>query len=716
MQTGPGLPRWNWRHHELSWQGPLQQGQELALYLLPPWGTVLLRLGSLGLMVAALLSLLQRLPSWPRKGQAHGAGVLNAVLLSAALALALVGPVDAWAQAPALEAAPPPALLDELRAKLSAPPDCMPRCAEVARLLVLAKGSRLQLRMEVHALAEVSLPLPGQGTHWQPSAVSVDGRPAALRRDATGALWIALPQGVSQLSLEAEVADGIASVDIALPMPVREIKAQTEGWTLAGLDARGMAGGALSLAREQVSKSVEDRSTARDSLPPLVQITRTLQLGLRWTVETQISRLGPSRAPLRVQIKLLAGEAVNDAAVQVDKDGLASVQLGAEEGRSFSSSLAQASSLQLQSSQQPHQIEVWRLDASTQWHVTHTGLAPVAHQAEGRWLTTWQPWPGESVKLSIAKPVGVSGQTFTVDKVSTVLLPGAHATDYSATAMLRSSLGGNHRIELPAGAELLALKLDGALLPVQVLGGAVMVPVTPGPHELIINWREPLAVGWWFQTSSLNLGAPGVNDHLELHVPADRVVLALGGPRMGPAVLIWGALVVVGLLAMGLARGRATPLGAGAWILLGAGIAPISLAGLALVAAWFLGLAGRQRFGAGLPRRAFMLMQVLLVLGALASGLVLLAVLRTGLLGYPDLLIEGNGSNAQHLLWYADRFSASTAQAWIVSMPLLAYRVVMLLWALWLAASLLRWVKWAWECFSAGGLWPAAVPKRAGRA
>jgi hypothetical protein len=33
------------------------------------------------------------------------------------------------------------------------------------------------------------------------------------------------------------------------------------------------------------------------------------------------------------------------------------------------------------------------------------------------------------------------------------------------------------------------------------------------------------------------------------------------------------------------------------------------------------------------------------------------------------------------------------------------YRIVMLLWALWLSFVLLRWARWGWECFSAQGLW-----------
>ena len=38
-------------------------------------------------------------------------------------------------------------------------------------------------------------------------------------------------------------------------------------------------------------------------------------------------------------------------------------------------------------------------------------------------------------------------------------------------------------------------------------------------------------------------------------------------------------------------------------------------------------------------------------------------------------------------------------------MPLLVYRAAMLAWALWLALALLRWLRWGWGCFTAGGGW-----------
>ncbi|MDP1108723.1 hypothetical protein, partial [Klebsiella pneumoniae] len=61
---------------------------------------------------------------------------------------------------------PSDAQLQALRGTLAAPPDCLPRCAELARLIVSAAGASVQLRAEIHAQALVALPLPGQGSGW----------------------------------------------------------------------------------------------------------------------------------------------------------------------------------------------------------------------------------------------------------------------------------------------------------------------------------------------------------------------------------------------------------------------------------------------------------------------------------------------------------------------------------------------------------------------
>jgi membrane protein YdbS with pleckstrin-like domain len=51
-------------------------------------------------------------------------------------------------------------------------------------------------------------------------------------------------------------------------------------------------------------------------------------------------------------------------------------------------------------------------------------------------------------------------------------------------------------------------------------------------------------------------------------------------------------------------------------------------------------------------------------------------------------------------------------QPWALTLPLFMFRILMLLWALWLAHSLLKWLRWGWRCFSEGGLWKKIVLRK----
>lgn len=722
VQTGPGLPTWRWRNHALGWSGPVTPEQTLNLWLLPPWATALMKLLGLALLVLALAAVAGWRPPLALRGPRGGAGV--AVALLGVLSLAPTPSDAATPPAPTKAEAtgaawPSDDQLQALRAKLAAPPDCLPRCAELARLLVSAQGPAVQLRGEIHAQALVAVPLPGQGKGWQPASVLLDGQPAATRRDDQGRLWLAVPAGVHQLVLAGDVGNA-GGLDITLPLPPRELQSELKGWTLAGLDPRGQSSGAISLSREAVAADgigrAEDAGTQRDALPPLVRVQRRLELGLRWQVQTHIERAAPSRAPLRVRWALLPGEAVGDARVTVDGGGVASLQLGAEDTADVASSLQPAEALTLLAGREPNQVEQWTLDASTQWHAEASGLPPTALQQDGEWQPDWRPWPGETLKLTVRKPAGVGGQTLTLDSAQTNITPGERSSDLQLEMKLRASLGGPHTLKLPAGAELLGAKINGEPLALQLRDGALTLPLTPGAQTAEIRWREPAGMGAWWRHEGLALGLGGVNDRLTLEVPQDRIVLAVGGPLIGPAVLIWGALAVALALAWWAPRGMPGLMGRPAWVLLVLGVAPVSLWALAVLAGWFGVLEARRRWAGQGPRGLRIAVQLGLMLWTLFAIGALLDVLRTGLLGYPDLLVAGPGSNSHLLNWTNDRFAEHTAGAWCFSAPLWLYRAAMLAWALWLAASLLRWVGWAWACFSAGEAWPGKAAKVAATA
>jgi hypothetical protein len=195
-------------------------------------------------------------------------------------------------------------------------------------------------------------------------------------------------------------------------------------------------------------------------------------------------------------------------------------------------------------------------------------------------------------------------------------------------------------------------------------------------------------------------------------VPGDRWVLWVGGPSAGPALLLWGVLVVLAALAWGLGRAQVTPLGFLDWALLFAGTSTVNVYATAPLLVLFLALRAREARASGLAPVTYNLVQVVLGFVALVAFGTLVASVPQGLLSSPDMQITGNGSYANLLRWFQDRTEGDLPAGWMFSLPLWAYRVTMLAWSLWLAFRLLKWLRWCWDRYSSGGLWKTFTPEK----
>lgn len=634
---------------------------------------------------------------WPSAARRRPAGVTLAVL---SLAVVL-----APAPGSAASDRPDPVLLETLKERLTAPPDCMPACVSSARLHLAVDGEALMLRLRVHAAAAAALPLPAGAPQWLPDDVSIDGEPSsALARQDSGGLWLAVPAGVHEVVLRGTL-QGLDRLELPLPQAVQRVTAAAPGWRIDGIRADGSAASQLVLSREVVPESAT-RAAETSVLPPFARVERRLHLGLEWRVTTRVTRVSPPHAALALEIPLLPGETVTSAAVEVT-NGRVRIDLpaGVREQR-FESVLPQTDELVLTAPETTRWSEIWRADVSPLWHVELGGIAPVRHVDEaGRRLPTWQPWPGETVSLRLIRPAGVSGRTLTIERSRLGLVPGARATDARLAFDLRSSQGGTHRLELPAGAELQSVAIGGTTQPLRPAGTALTLPVVPGVQHVELAWRTPDGMAADLVTPAFDLGIGSVNASIEIELPGNRWVLLAGGPRLGPAVMFWGVLVVVALAAAALARVPWTPVPAWQWALLGLGLSQAQPAHAVLVIGWLLALGLRARLPATTRSLTFNVAQVALSLLTLAALLALFDTIRRGLLGPPDMQIAGNGSSAQLLRWYQDRAAAAYPRAWVWSAPLWVYRVLMLAWALWLAFALLDWLRFGWRSFTQGGLW-----------
>lgn len=96
----------------------------------------------------------------------------------------------------------------------------------------------------------------------------------------------------------------------------------------------------------------------------------------------------------------------------------------------------------------------------------------------------------------------------------------------------------------------------------------------------------------------------------------------------------------------------------------------------------------------------FNVVQLLIIAAAIPVVSTVLYVLHRGLLGTPEMMVEGNGSFGTHLRWFAQRTDGALPEAGAIGVSIWWYRLLMLAWALWLASSSLRWIRWGWAQFS----------------
>jgi hypothetical protein len=701
VQTGAGMPSWNlgstaW----LSWSGPVLATQSVHLLIAPPWLVRTLRLVLVALLAWLILRLFRATPAArPGRGAALGLGVI-----------AICGLLSApHAQA---QSYPSNELLQQMRQRLTEAPKCAPGCASVAEAQVSANGDSVGVALEAHAGERIALPLPGDQNAAMLKSVQVDGIADDLvARDSSGVAWVALNRGVHRVQLEyAATADKIA---LAFPLRPGRVLFQGHGWDASGLSDDRLLTETLNLARAREG-GAEKMTTGAQQFPPYVQVTRSLTLGLEWSAHTHVQRLAPKTGGFTVSVPVLAGEHVTTAGRKV-VDGHIDAAIGdGEYGTEWGSTLTTgAKQMTLSAPALSDRAEVWRVIVSPTWHVDFSGV-PGVGLAQGDDANDYRdfefhPLPGETLTLNVTQPETVKGAQRAIDLVSLHSEAGQHAATHVLNFTLRASQGGDQVIKLAKDAEVLAVTRDNETLNLRMLDGQLTLPVTPGAHRFMVRFRDANGVAMLVRTPAVALGMPAANISLVQQLPDDRWLLAAWGPAVGPAVLYWGELVVVILVAYALARTRRTRLTFRDWLLLGLGFSTFSWTALAVVVVWLFAFDWRGRGEMSAVPWRFNLLQIGLGILTAVALIALASAIPQGLLGSPDMHVAGNGSYAQYLQWFADRSGDALPQATSISLPLWVYKVLMLAWALWLANALIGWLRDGFAAWTSGGYWRAPI-------
>jgi hypothetical protein len=714
VQAGPGVPRWHYAAYPFNWSGPVDAAQTVHFLVLSPWLVGVWRVLGVALLVALFTRLIrgsgELKAAWRRLFSMRGAAASSVLLILACTMLCT--PSHAYST-------PDTELLKDLKTRWSRPPKCVPSCAEIMAARVVLTPATLEAGFDVAALSSVAVALPTAGQRFDPDAIAVDGIPVTgVYRDSEQQIWIALKPGAHAVKLSGRLP-AADSIQLLFPQVPRVISVSGDGWDVAGINGGRLLGNTIELLRRRMAGHDADAPQGSSQFAPYVRIRREFALDLDWSVQTTVERLAPEKGGFTLEIPLLTGESVLTNGIETN--GGTRVSAGFDTGASefsWRSGLSHNDTLTLTAAKDKPWSEAWIFRVSPMWQIVFAGVPAVMPEnlRSEDWTFEYFPRAGETLTLNISHPSAAKGGTLAVDNVGLEYDVGKRSTNAILQFSYRSTRGDRHSVKLPAAARVTAVTVDGQNIPVRAEKGELPLALLPGAHRVQINWQSDDGTALLTRPPRVDLEVPSSNIGTVVRVPGDRWVLYAGGSGVGPVILYWGELIVFFLLAVLLGRMRRAPLRTYEWLILGLGLSTFSWSALLLFAIWIFAMRWREEIAVEqLSAWKFNLLQAVLIILSLAAVVSLVAAIPYGLLASPDMRVAGVGQQANELSWFNDQAAGELPIQWVLSLSLWWYKAAMLMWALWLAFALVRWLPIAWRAIGTGGFWrktprPATPP------
>jgi hypothetical protein len=543
-----------------------------------------------------------------------------------------------------------------------------------------------------------------------PESVLVDGKASnAMALAEDGFLHVRLTPGTHSVRTSGRVP-GLEWV-ITPGSNSHRVIVNTTGYTVDGLRDGRVEGSlhftATDQPKEKDGNSVDSAASQRQ-FPPWLEISRTLELGVVWTITTEVTRRSPVGQPVSLRYPLLPDEEITETGALVEQRQLV-VSLGRDdETVSYRSVLKPGAEIALMAATDKPWTEHWQVRCATLWHCTFDGIAPYDKTDQLGYAPKFRPWPGEKLKVSVVKPAAAPGATRTIERVTARFTPGQRLLRGQLEFVAKVSKSGAMTVRLETGAVIQKLSIDEHDEPIRSHGALIEFSLQPGRHLVKLEWHEPSPLKVWFKTPTVILDGAAVNAKVVVQLPSDRWLLFTYGPSWGPKVLLWSYVLLLVAAAWVLVRIPKNPLRVWQWVLLALGLTQVPIALAIIVVAWFFLMAYRGAFDI-VSRKGKKATQVVLALYTLVFLGCLCGAVYDGLVSNPDMHVSGaDTSDALALSWFVDRIQSALPSPVVLSLPVVAFRVLNLFWALWLAASLVGWLRWGWEQYCNGGLW---VPK-----
>ena len=601
---------------------------------------------------------------------------------------------------------PDPAILKELERRLTRSPECLPDCASLERLNIQVTADSLTINARIHSIGRFGVPLPTPSIFAPDLTVLVDGEKPPITRETNGTLMALLSEGISEVVIRSSTSS-TNRFDLELPLIPSTIELTNNAWRTSGIWGGELTGSSIGFNRVEQQLEVTSDQLVQEQAKPYVSVARDIAFGIEILVETKVRRLAPRTGAFSVEIPLLPDEEVLETEHPME-NGVMTVNFGRTESTiSWKSRFDNVSEITLTAPPISARSEEWTFVGSDHWHWDYEGLEPVLTRSDS---TTFWPRADESLKIELQKPIPVEGAFSTIESATASYTVGTRLLDGSLLLNINATQGSQLTVDLPEGSRITEVRARDVQIPAPK-GSTIILPISPGSSIYRVNWQIDKDISTIFRSPEIKLDLPARNVNVNVEFQGNRWAVFLNGPLLGPAVLFWGVVVVILLIACLLTLLPNFPLTRLDAIVLSLGATLSNVWVLLLIAVWFAAIWVRSQ--RDLSQLSLMYYQVMQVALSLLSGVAILALVWSiprALLGSPDMQIVGNESSATFFRWYTDYVDGVLPQVSVVSLPNWIYLLLMLAWSLWLAYAIVKWSIATWKTLSTPDYWRNSDP------
>ena len=438
---------------------------------------------------------------------------------------------------------------------------CTEDCINIALadLTMDAQTKRMHVWLEVHALEEAVLKIPGPIEQWAVDSIQREGTPILeLRKSEQGFLEAKIPAGVWSIDISGPVTQGI---QLEWPMRPHRIDVSKSDWAVQGILDNG-----------QINDRIQLTPTKEQSTPNqhvgLLSWTQNFSLDSQWLVEHTLTR-SPTSAEhsLSIPLALREGERILSTEMRSD-DGKWIAQLASGETTvQWTSQLPISTQLVLEYEDildLPIALE-WSVECGYANHCTFQGPPQTKHIGNNNhWIPTWHPYPSEQLHVSVMPLNAATGQTSNIQQLQLEHNIGHRWIRSSLKLTTESSVQEQIELGLPEGSTITSVHINNTPYPFAPSTTLALL-TTIGQDELSIQWKSP-NTEWLTTLPSPTIDIPISNATLSV-VHNDNSAVLWASDFWTTAQPPW--LVCIGLLllmALGLARHPASNRSFGTWV------------------------------------------------------------------------------------------------------------------------------------------------------